>query len=761
MQKAEPARSRALHTEKLSCDLAVAGGGLAGVCTAINAARAGIKVVLIQDRPVLGGNASSEVRLWTLGATAHMAAPNRWAREGGVIDEILVENQFRNKEGNALFFDTVLLEKVVEEPNITLLLNTAVYEVEKSDPDTISGLKAFCSQNSTNYEITAPLFCDASGDGIVGFLAGAAFRMGAESSEEFGEKFAPSKEYGELLGHSIYFYTKDLGRPVKYTPPSYALKDIEGSIPRYRGFSPNADGCRLWWIEYGGRLDTVHDTEKIKWELWSVVFGVWNYIKNSGKFPEAENLTLEWVGHVPGKRESRRFEGDYILKQQDVIEQRHFEDAVAFGGWALDLHPADGVYSKLPGCTHWRMRGMYGIPYRTMYSRNINNLFLGGRIMSVTHAAYGSTRVMATLAHCGQAIGLAAALCIREKLLPREVNERIGELQTALMRTGQHIPGFALNDPRDLAKSATITASSTLELASFADDGKSSLLDGARGPMLPLPAGKVPQVTLFANALEDTTAELSLRVSGHRDNHDFNESLAAKSVAVKAGENIPLVFDFDVTLDEAQYGLFAVSANKALSLRTSEERQTGVLALRFAYRQDPSGGKDARGEALKNNDIGVEAFDIFLPDRRPNGRNFAMTVQPPLRAFQPENVVNGVQRPTNAANAWLADLSDAKPTLTLSWPKAQTVSRVELFFDTDYDHPMESVLMGHPEDAMPFCVKHFRILSGETVLAEVTDNHQSRQTVTFEAVQTASLRIELVESWGEVPKGLFEVRAYE
>jgi len=208
-----PAPSRQLKREQLHCDLAVIGGGLAGTCCAITAARQGLRVVLVQDRPVLGGNASSEVRLWTLGATAHMGNNNRWARETGVIDEILVENMWRNPEGNALIFDTILLETVTAEPNITLLLNTAAYEVSKSDEKTISGVRAFCSQNSTQYDITAPLFADASGDGIVGFLAGAAFRMGAESADEFGEKFAPSREYGELLGHSMYFYTRDTGRP--------------------------------------------------------------------------------------------------------------------------------------------------------------------------------------------------------------------------------------------------------------------------------------------------------------------------------------------------------------------------------------------------------------------------------------------------------------------------------------------------------------------------------------------------------------------
>jgi len=170
---------RSNKIDTLTSDLIIVGGGMAGTCAAITAARSGIKVVLVQDRPVLGGNGSSEVRLWVLGATSHMGNNNRWSREGGVIDEILVENLFRNKEGNAIIFDTILLEKVVCEPNITLLLNTGVYDVNKKDEENISSLTAFCSQNSTQYLLIAPLFCDASGDGVVAFNAGASFRMGA------------------------------------------------------------------------------------------------------------------------------------------------------------------------------------------------------------------------------------------------------------------------------------------------------------------------------------------------------------------------------------------------------------------------------------------------------------------------------------------------------------------------------------------------------------------------------------------------------
>ncbi len=413
MQKESAVESRQFKSIETKSDLVIVGGGLAGTCCAITAARAGLQVTLIQDRPVLGGNASSEVRLWTLGATAHMHNNNRWAREGGVIDELLVENTYRNPEGNPIIFDTVLLEKVLEEPNITLRLNTVAIEIEvgKSAPDTIDYVNAFCSQNSTMHKIRAPLFCDASGDGVMGFLAGAAFRMGAEAEEEFGEKFAPDDEYGQLLGHSMYFYSKDVGKPVRFVPPSYALDDIT-KIPRYRSFNAETDGCRLWWIEYGGRLDTVHDTEAIKWELWKVVYGVWNYIKKSGKFPEAETLTLEWVGQIPGKRESRRFEGDYMLRQQDIVEQRHHYDAVAFGGWSIDLHPADGVFSERPGCDQWHAKGIYQIPYRCLTPKGVENLLVSGRGISADVDAHSSLRIMPTVVCIGQAAGMAAAMSL-------------------------------------------------------------------------------------------------------------------------------------------------------------------------------------------------------------------------------------------------------------------------------------------------------------------------------------------------------------
>jgi len=764
---------RELRTEALTADLVVVGGGLAGTCAAIVAARHGARVTLVQDRPVLGGNASSEVRLWALGATSHLGNNNRWSREGGLINEIMVENTFRNPEGNAYLFDTILLEKALAEPNLRLLLNTAVYDVQKqADSDRIASVSAFCSQNSTRYEIAAPLFCDASGDGIVGFLAGAAFRMGAEAQSELGEKFAPSKEYGELLGHSLYFYTKETDKPVRYIPPAYALTDVEKNIPRFRSFNTANFGCRLWWIEYGGRLDTVHETETIKWELWKVVYGVWDYIKNSGKFPDAANLTLEWVGTIPGKRESRRFEGDYLIKQQDLVEQAAFPDVVAFGGWSIDLHPADGVFSEKPGCNQWHSKGIYGIPYRALYSRNIPNLFLAGRIISASHVAFGSTRVMVTCAHTGQAVGAAAALCARRGLSPRDLSHgpNLADLQRVLLQDGQHLPLQRLVDRDDLAQTATITATSQFTLGASelpasgdtADGGADLPLSSDWAMLFPLPAGPCPVATFTADVASPTEIVFELRTSERTDNFTPDQTLARRTVSVAAGANQAIVADFsDVVLDRDQYAFYCVMANDAVTLKLTDRRVTGLLSV--VNRFNPAVAKGSR-QAPKE-DIGVDTFEFWCPVRRPEGRNLAVSLAPPLGAWKPENVASGVQRPTNGTNAWVAAFEDAAPALTLAWDGRQTIRTVVLSWDADWDHPMETVLMGHPEAAMPFCVRDFRLLDGAgNTLAEVRDNHQTRTVVTLaEPVTTDRLVIECQSVWGAPiapPAALFEVRCY-
>ena len=739
----------------MTADFVVIGGGLAGVCAAITAARKGTKTILIQDRPVLGGNASSEVRLWALGATSHMGNNNRWSREGGVIDELMVENVFRNKEGNPIIFDTILLEKVIDEKNITLLLNTAVSAIEKANKKNIKSVIAFNSQNATQYTIAAPLFCDASGDGIVAYQAGASYRIGAEAKEEFEENMAPNKAYGHLLGHSMFFYSKPSDRPVKYVAPSYALKDIS-KIPRHKLIRKDQTGCNFWWFEYGGRLDTIHDTEEIKWELSKVIYGVWDYIKNSGAFEGVENLDLEWVANVPGKRESRRFEGLYMLNQKDVIQQNSFDDAVAFGGWALDLHPADGVYSELDGCTQWHSKGIYELPYRCFFSKDIDNLFIAGRIISASHVAFGSSRVMVTCGFGAQAVGMAAALCTAEKLLPAQILEkdRIKHLQNELNLTGQSIPGIPITPHSSLLLDAKISASSELVLHEIPSDDSWLKLDLSAAQLLPITSDKKYTFSIDIKSTTKTTLEVQLRRAAKSSNYTPEIILEAKKIAVTKGEQT-ISFSFDATSKDDTYGFVTFLTNEHVFLRQSNKRITGLVTVYNGVNERVSN----KGKQTPPSGLGIDTFEFWTPHRRPNGKNLALSIDPPVVAYETLNVTNGFVRPWKSVNAWVADFNDPKPTLTIGWDTPKVCAQMILFFDTDYDHAMETVQFGHPEDIIPFCVRNYSIKTIEGVhLKTISGNYQTRNVVVFETpVETKGFCIEVEHPSADTPAAIFEI----
>ncbi|MCI1648027.1 MAG: FAD-dependent oxidoreductase [Bacteroides sp.] len=747
---------RELNRTVLKSDFAIVGGGMAGICAAITAARAGIKVILIQDRPVLGGNASSEVRLWVLGATSHMGNNNRWSREGGVIDEILVENLYKNKAGNPVIFDTILLDKIKQEENITLLLNTVVYDVEKFLADGIDKIFGFCSQNETMYEIASPLFCDASGDGVLGYLSGASYRVGAESSSEYGEKFAPDVlRYGELLGHSIYFYSKDTGKPVKYIAPSYALKDI-AKIPRFGNINAGEHGCKFWWLEYGGRKDTIHDTEDIKWELWSVVYGVWDYIKNSGKFQDVENLTLEWVGMIPGKRESRRFEGLYTLVQQDIVEQRHHPDSVAYGGWAIDLHPADGVYSEENGCTQYHSKGIYEIPYGCYVSKDIKNLFFAGRDISVSHVAHGSTRVMATSAFGAQAVGMAAAQCIRKKILPKDIlgTKEIEELRQMLNLEGQSIPFVTIPQCDNIATYAHIEASSVLCLEQIPFNGAWYRLDFSVAQMLPVVPLANYELEIELDVLKSTVLEVDLRYSEKPKNYTPDCIAEKLTFTLQCGKQ-RLKIPFSASVPNEEYAFFTFLKNEFIYIRTSTRRYTGLLTVYNKFNH----AVNNYGKQNPPKNSGIDSFEFWCPERRPAGHNIAMNITPAITDFNGVNVINGFTRPTVKPNAWVAALNDWKPELTFMWDEPQTVNQVILYFDTDFDHPMESVQMGHPENRMPFCIKNFKLLNeNREILYETKDNYQTIRKISFvEPVKLHNLILQLEKSVDDIPCSLFQI----
>lgn len=744
--------------KKLDFQLVIVGGGLAGTCTAIYAAREGVSVALVQDRPVLGGNSSSEVRLWALGATSHMGNNNRWAREGGIIDEIMVENLYRNPEGNPVLFDVLLLDKVNNEKNISLFLNTAVKDA-KIEMQKIISIEAFCSQNSTSYYFSAPLFVDASGDGILGYISGAAFRVGAEGFTEFNEGLASDSEDGELLGQTIYFYSKDTGKPVKYIPPDFALKDIT-TIPRYQDIRAGDYGCSFWWLEYGGRKDDpVSETENIKWELWKVVYGVWDYIKNSGRFPEAENSTLEWVGLIPGKRESRRFEGEYMLFQDDIVKQHRFDDAVSFGGWAIDLHPADGVYSELPPCTQFHSKGVYQIPYRCFYSRNVNNLFLAGRLISASHVAFGSTRVMMTGSHNGQVVGAAAALCLEHQINPSDIyrNGLVGELQKQLLRNGQFIPHVEVYDNEDLAKEADITVSSTKILYSMKPNGKKELLMEPTCMLLPLFTGEIPELGIYLSSENSVDVCFQLRLSSRIGNTTPDIIVEEKTINISSKKFKEYRVNFNYKLDEEQYVFLCLLPAPGVSINLTGQRLPGIL--RLFNRQNKKVSKGSKQEPPSGSCI--ESFEFWLPERRPNGLNWAMNFYPGLELYSKDYLNNGFERPFLSTNSWVPSENDQNPQADLFWSEQIEINRIIISLDTDFDHPMESVQFGHPERVTPFCVENLIIKDDqEQIVFSIQKNHQTRIDIKLEqTIKTQKLSLSFLHS-GSFPVAVYRIRVF-
>lgn len=472
-------------SEILTCDFAIVGGGLAGVCAALAAARNGASVVLVQDRSVLGGNSSSEVKMHIVGADCHGQRPG--TRETGIIEELRLEDAYRNPQRSFPLWDLLLYEKVTENPNIRLLLDSHCdgCTTEKT-ADGIRISEVHIQRHATEEEfiIRARFFADCSGDGRLAFEAGADYRMGREAQSEYEESLALEQADDYTLGNSILFTARRYETPQPFHAPNW-VRTFKREDFKHRPFHGFDYG--YWWAEWGGELNTIKDLEKIRHELLRIALGIWNYVKNSGDYPESAPWALEWIGALPGKRESRRFLGDHVLTQMDCQSGRLFKDQVAYGGWWLDLHPPMGVDApdEAP-CVQHHLPHLFSIPLRALYSRNVDNLFFAGRNMSATHVAFASTRVMATCAVMGQAIGTAAAHLKQHavgSIRDLATLPRVQEIQQTLLCDGAFLPGLKNADQRDLAQNAKVSASSekNSRLAKNVINGVSRSLNAAWG----------------------------------------------------------------------------------------------------------------------------------------------------------------------------------------------------------------------------------------------------------------------------------------
>jgi len=432
-------------------DLCVVGGGMAGLCCAMAAARHGIKVVLVQDRPVLGGNASSEIRMWIGGAYVMGGGKVKDLRESGIIEEIFLENFYQNPSLKYPIWDSVLYEKAKAEENLTLLLNTSCFEATM-EGSRIASIKAWQSNAESFHIISATYFADCSGDSILAPLSGAKFAYGREAKSDFGETIPPDVADSKTMGMSCLFQIRETDHKCEFVPPKWAYRyETDDDLP-YRNHSKDNN---FWWIEIGGEWDCIHDTDRCRDELLKICYGVWDHMKNHGDHG-VDNWELEWIGFLPGKRESRRYIGKHIVTQNDIEAAGRFDDLVAYAGWSLDDHFPEGFYYKKgrPN-TAYPVPRPWGLPLRCMISENIENLVFAGRNISVTHTALSSSRVMATCAILGQALGTAVAQAIFDGCHVENVD--IAKLQKTLMDDDCYLPWKTREVP-ELSKKARCSA---------------------------------------------------------------------------------------------------------------------------------------------------------------------------------------------------------------------------------------------------------------------------------------------------------------
>ncbi len=425
-------------------EVCVVGGGMAGLCAAVAAARHGASVVLMQDRPVLGGNASSECRVHIQGADRHNSIPN--LRETGLLEEVRLENLARNPHRNFSVWDTVLYETARLQDGLTLLLNCSCHAAQV-EAGLVRSVTGWQMTTETVHTVEAAVFMDCSGDGILAPLTGAEYRVGREGRGEYGESHAPEEADSNTMGMSLLFMARehDSPQPFKALPWAHTFERCDVMPGSTRGHSYFRMG--YWWIERGGDRDSIHDADELRHELLRIVYGVWDHIKNHCPNREAaENWALEWVQFLPAKREGRRYLGDHVMTQNDVEAGGRFDDLVAYGGWSMDDHHPAGFWCRrhgAPATVFHPAPSPYGIPYRSLCSRSVSNLMVAGRCASATHMAMSSMRVMGTGCSMGQAAGTAAAMAARAGMPPREVGSGIDELQQALLRDDAYLPGIA------------------------------------------------------------------------------------------------------------------------------------------------------------------------------------------------------------------------------------------------------------------------------------------------------------------------------
>ncbi len=799
--------------ETLTFDLVVVGGGLAGLCAAVAAARHGAEVALVQDRPVLGGNCSSEIRVVPHGSTHS----NAWAQETGLPYELLLHERTLNHA--TLFdhglinsrFDLTLIEFARAEPRLQVFFNTTVRAVESSpvDPDdltpprpTPNGLGRIGGHDRVIHAVRgsqlgsekeflfrARQFIDATGDGTVGFLAGADFLYGREARSEYGENLAPLVADDVTMGSTITMQARDTGRPAPFVPPPgirqyRSLADLGLKRSIYHLEKSVFGG--YWWLEVCNPFHQITDNQAIREELHAHVLGVWDYLKNHSEHRDAlANHALEWIGMVPGKRESRRLVGDVVVCEQDVHRDRRWPDGVAYAGWWIDLHIPGGILNKTdPGerenadrnYKHWIRVPLFSLPLRAFYSRNVRNLWMAGRCLSVTHVALGPSRVMQTLGQMGHAVGMAAAYALEHNLSPREVaspdGPHIQPLRQRMLRDDVRLLGVRNTDPDDLALEAVASVSSEAAFDLGEPDTTrwfrlgaprpgSSLSSEALGMVVPVTADRIDTVSLFLQNENREAVRLVVGVQPMDRIWDRDDRQPVASVEVEFPANhegwcdVPL----NARVEPGRPYRITLAGPHGILWAAAGRNEPGSV---MQYLYVCPGGPEEKNRTLP----GFQPSEVDIPAYRhwrqlPNCP-LALRMNPVPRPYGAANINNGWAWVEAMPNLWISDPSQPLPQhCDLVFPAPRRIGRVELSFDTNLTRTIQSA---EGFFRAPECARDWRLLarvdgSWKTVHEE-RNNFQRKRVARFEPVEAGALRLEILATNGAPEARLYEMRAY-
>ena len=719
-------------------DLTVVGAGYAGICVAIAAARHGLKVALVNDRDVLGGNASSEHRIHVNGAAGSGENKSFYNREAGIADELKMftfsKNPTYNKKQAFNLSDMALLEKVLSEENISLFLGTVVFDCECENGE-VKRVFAVKSKTEEQFTFESELFCDASGDGVLAYKAGCEYRHGRESCDEFGESLAPKQADGAAMPSCILFNVAHTGKSIKYTKPSFAYDLIKDDKLKY--FNKPETGRRLpkqsesynglWWLEYAYPLNTIDDADDFDFELKKLVYGYWDYIKNSGLYPDADDMIIDWIAPYASKRESRRFIGEYILKQSDIQNSVDFDDAVSTGGWSLDIHDTYGIYGDGPTSAFGEVEALYNIPFSIMYSKDRANLLLAGRIASCTHVAMGSTRVMQTLGAMGQAVGTAAALCKKYNCLPTDVrNKYIKELQENLQKDGQFILGK--KEDCGFVADAKITASSTKKLENLNADEEFTLKDTL---IFTLPISKS-----FTNKMDVKIKNTSGKATAlkYKIFNEKNEKVNLSGELLFEGE-VPVCADFDnfislpIELDGNYRRIFVeIENNEALSVFGSTERVIGAPSY----------------------------FIGMWKAKVENAYSYCFKgVEQNVDLYSPQNIANGYSRPTTTPNCWVSEGKENQ-WLELSFDKAVDISQIQIYFNPQFE-------TDHFNEPIRQLITDYDIIITSTdgeIKKEIRGNYNGQNFIDITAKGVSKIHFDFIANNGAPEFEVFAIKIF-